>query len=260
MPSPRFRVLLLRRLRLPRPVAPRTCAGRGRLTPWATTGLHVRPPVCSHLEPSRPSPSSRAGQARVCQEAGARVACNVRRADMNIDVPVCDDRRIDVVANGLSWWHGTQQPVDATIVSPVMRAGGAQPDGAARRKRHQTYTPSSCAHAAAPWWSSALRSRGVLAQGLPPGSGCSPATCLGRAGGHASSSACGMGGPVVRAARCRCTARRGRVLVRTPAGWGVQRRRKGARAARGPHGRAVAASDDWQPPRSSLEPCFLRTR
>eukprot|EP00439_Symbiodinium_sp_Y106_P066192 s3299_g10.t1 len=43
---------------------------------------------------------------------------------MNIDVPVCDDRRIFVVANGLSWWHGTQQPVDATIVSPVMRAGG----------------------------------------------------------------------------------------------------------------------------------------
>ena len=67
---------------------------------------------------------------------------------MNIDVPVSDDRRIEVVANGLPMWHGAQQAVDATIVSPVTRAGDAQPgadvhpgravDGA-RRKRHQTY-------------------------------------------------------------------------------------------------------------------------
>ena len=67
---------------------------------------------------------------------------------MNIDVPVADDRRIEVVANGLALWHGSQQAVDATIVSPVTRAGGAQPgadvhpcravDSAARRKR-QTY-------------------------------------------------------------------------------------------------------------------------
>ena len=70
-------------------------------------------------------------------------------ADMNIDVPVSDDRRIEVVANGLSLWHGAQQAVDATIVSPVTRAGDAQPGAdvhpgravaaAARRKRHQTY-------------------------------------------------------------------------------------------------------------------------
>ena len=68
---------------------------------------------------------------------------------MNIDVPVSDDRRIEVVANGLSLWHGAQQAVDATIVSPVTRAGEAQPgadvhpgravDGAAGRKCHQTY-------------------------------------------------------------------------------------------------------------------------
>ena len=57
---------------------------------------------------------------------------------MNIDVPVSDDHN-----------HGSQQAVDATIVSPVARAGEAQPgadvhpgwavEGAARRKRHQTY-------------------------------------------------------------------------------------------------------------------------
>ena len=68
---------------------------------------------------------------------------------MNIDVPVAGDRRIEVVGNGLALWHGSQQAVDATIVSPVTRAGDAQPgadvhpgravDSAARRKRRQTY-------------------------------------------------------------------------------------------------------------------------
>ena len=77
------------------------------------------------------------------------VARNVRVADMNIDVPISDDRRIEVVANGLSLRHSAQQAVDATIVSPVTRGGEAQPvadvhpgravDGAARRKRHQSY-------------------------------------------------------------------------------------------------------------------------
>ena len=46
-------------------------------------------------------------------------------ADMNINVAVTDDRRIEVVANGLPLWHGSQQAVDATIVSPVTRNGKA---------------------------------------------------------------------------------------------------------------------------------------
>eukprot|EP00439_Symbiodinium_sp_Y106_P044021 s6837_g5.t1 len=72
---------------------------------------------------------------------------------MNIDVPVAGDRRIEVVGNGLALWHGSQQAADATIVSPVTRAGDAQPgadvhpgravDSAARRKRRQTQPPSS---------------------------------------------------------------------------------------------------------------------
>ena len=145
VPSPLFRVLLLRRLRLPLPVTPRTCACRGRLD---SLGDHRAACATSGVLASRALPLERA-VARVCQEAGARVARNVRLADMNIDVPVSDDRRIEVVANGLSLWHGAQQAVDATIVSPVTRAGDAQPgadvhpgravDAAARRKRHQTY-------------------------------------------------------------------------------------------------------------------------
>ena len=46
-------------------------------------------------------------------------------ADMNIDVAVSDDHHIEVVASGLPLWHGSQHAIDATIVSPVMRAGGA---------------------------------------------------------------------------------------------------------------------------------------
>ena len=68
---------------------------------------------------------------------------------MNIDVPVSDARRIEVVANGLPLWHGAQLAIDATIVSPVTRTGSARPGAdtrpaaavqdAARRKRRQTY-------------------------------------------------------------------------------------------------------------------------
>ena len=85
----------------------------------------------------------------MCREAGARVARNVRVADMNVQVPVTDGRRIEVVANGLPLWHGAQLALDATIVSPVTRSGDPHPradtqpgwavDNAARRKRRDTY-------------------------------------------------------------------------------------------------------------------------
>ncbi|OLP78998.1 hypothetical protein AK812_SmicGene40774 [Symbiodinium microadriaticum] len=46
---------------------------------------------------------------------------------MNVDVPVADARRIEVVANGLLLWHGPQLALDATIVSPLTRLGEAHP-------------------------------------------------------------------------------------------------------------------------------------
>ena len=68
---------------------------------------------------------------------------------MNLDVPVSDEQRIEVVANGLPLWHGSQLALDATIVSPLTRRGEAHPRAdvqpgcavaaAARRKRFQTY-------------------------------------------------------------------------------------------------------------------------
>ena len=107
LPSPLFRVLILRRLRLPLPVAPRTCACRGRLD---SLGDHRAACATSGVLASRALPLN--GLLRVCQEAGARVARNVRLVGMNFDVPVADDRRIsriEVVANGLALWHGSQQ-------------------------------------------------------------------------------------------------------------------------------------------------------
>eukprot|EP00439_Symbiodinium_sp_Y106_P053150 s5083_g7.t1 len=69
---------------------------------------------------------------------------------MNLDVPVSDERRIEVVVNGLPLWHGSQLALDATIVSPLTRRGEAHPRAdvqpscavaaEARRKRTQTYT------------------------------------------------------------------------------------------------------------------------
>ena len=60
---------------------------------------------------------------------------NMRLSDMNLDVPVGDERRIEVVANGLPLWHGAQLAVDATIVSPVARSGAAQAGAAERPGR-----------------------------------------------------------------------------------------------------------------------------
>ena len=145
IPSAQFRVLLLRRLRMPLPLAPRRCACHGQLDPL---GDHRAACATSGVLSTRALPLEHA-VARVCREAGARVARNVRLADMNLDVPVADARRIEVVANGLPLWHGSQLAVDATLVSPLTRQGQAHPradvqpgsavDAAARRKRNNTY-------------------------------------------------------------------------------------------------------------------------
>ena len=141
--SAQFRVLLLRRLRLPLPLAPRHCHCRGQLDPW---GDHRAAYATAGVLPARAIPLERA-LARVCREAGARVARGVRLAGRNLEASV--KRRIEVVCNGLPLWHGAQLAVDATIVSPVGRTGepragaDARPvlslDQAALRKRRHTY-------------------------------------------------------------------------------------------------------------------------
>ena len=71
---------------------------------------------------SRGCPLERAA-ARVCREAGARVSVNTRLADLNLVVDQVDDRRLEVVANGLPLWNGVQLAVDTTLVSPLTACG-----------------------------------------------------------------------------------------------------------------------------------------
>ena len=62
--------------------------------------------------------------ARVCREAGARVSLNVRVHDL--DLPPLgrpDNRRIEIIADGLPLFHGAQLAVDTTMVS-ALRADG----------------------------------------------------------------------------------------------------------------------------------------
>ena len=119
-PSDLFRILLLRRLRLPLPLFARTC--RCRRT-FDSLGDHRAACAQSGALRSRGGPLERAA-ARVCREAGARVTTHTRLADLNVQhVQHIDDRRIEVIANGLALWGGAQLAVDTTIVSPLTRAG-----------------------------------------------------------------------------------------------------------------------------------------
>ena len=66
--------------------------------------------------------------ARVCREAGARVAENVLLHALNVPaLSNRDNRQIEVVANGLPLFGGAQLAVDTTLVSPIRRNGTAQP-------------------------------------------------------------------------------------------------------------------------------------
>ena len=92
-------------------------------TPLATTGVRVRFQGCW----------DEGGFARVCGEAGGRVTLNVRVSDL--DLPprgVPDQRRLEVVADGLPLFHDVQLAIDTTLVSAVRgdgRTWSAVPQG-----------------------------------------------------------------------------------------------------------------------------------
>ena len=122
--SPPFRpaLLLLRHLRLPLPLSARTCRCRRPLDPLGDHRAACSRPGALR---SRGCPLERAA-ARVCRETGARVTTNTLVRDLNVAVSRFDDRRIEVIANGLPLWNGAQLAVDTTIVSPLTAAGGAR--------------------------------------------------------------------------------------------------------------------------------------
>ena len=47
-------------------------------------------------------------------------------------VHVLDGRRLEVVADGLTLWHGAQLAIDTTLVSPLHRDGNARRTAADR--------------------------------------------------------------------------------------------------------------------------------
>ena len=116
---PKYRVVLLRRLRLPLPLAPRRCRCGGRLD---ALGDHRSACAQVGVLAHRAGPLERAA-ARICREAGVRIATHVALRDMNLDAPATDGRRIEIVANGLHVWRGAQAAVDTT---PAMGGGSHQ--------------------------------------------------------------------------------------------------------------------------------------
>ena len=82
------------------------------------------------------------GATRVCREAGARVRTKEMVRDLDL-LPHdgVDNRRLEVVADGLCLHGGAQLAVDTTLVSALARGGSVKrgadrTDGAAPRKEH----------------------------------------------------------------------------------------------------------------------------
>ena len=68
--------------------------------------------------------------ARICKEAGARVKFNALLRDMNVRVASSDARWIEVLAQDLPCFGGSQLAVDVTLRSALTRSGEAQPGAA----------------------------------------------------------------------------------------------------------------------------------
>ena len=109
-----FRVLLLRRLRLPLPLTAAFCRCRRRQDEF---GDHLAACPRSGVLRARGAPLERAA-ARVCREAGATVATNVLVRDLNVAPCRQDDRRIEVIANGLPLWGGSKSQSTPPLCRP----------------------------------------------------------------------------------------------------------------------------------------------
>ena len=100
-----FRILLLRRLRLPFPLTSRVFRCGRQIDPF---GHHC--PACSRAGVlGRRGHAVESAAARVCREAGARVTTNVMLRDLDLFLPQgADGRRLEVVADGLPLFDGAQ--------------------------------------------------------------------------------------------------------------------------------------------------------
>ena len=139
--SQTFRVLLLRRLHLPLSLSARACqCGR----PLDAFGHHRSACATSGVLGRRGFPLESAA-ARVCREAGPGVRTNVMVRDLDpLPRDRVDNRRLEVVADGLSLHGGAQLAIDTTLVSPLARDGSVKrgadrTDGAVLGRKERTY-------------------------------------------------------------------------------------------------------------------------
>lgn len=134
-----FRILLLRRLRLPLPLTERVCRCRRIHDPL---GDHRSACARTGVLRSREVPLEHAA-ARVCREAGARVTMHTRLAHLNLPaVQRIDERTIEVIANGLPPWHGSQLAIDTTLVSPLTSEAQPRRRGGAVCSSSPTHSPA----------------------------------------------------------------------------------------------------------------------
>ena len=137
-------MILLRRLRQALPLSVRNCrCGR----PLDFCGHHRA--ACARAGVlGRRGFALESVAARTCREAGGRVRTNMLVRDMDLDVPIADARRLEVVVDGLPLQGGAQLAADTTLVCALHadgrpRLGAAKHDGVAlkvaRRKKSTVY-------------------------------------------------------------------------------------------------------------------------
>ena len=89
------------------------------MTVSGTTSLHVLGQASSvpgaGLSSARPPAFAGRPEPRLPSTSGF--------GDLNVDVARQDERRIEVIANGLELWGGSQLAVDTTLVSPLTSSG-----------------------------------------------------------------------------------------------------------------------------------------
>ena len=123
---------------------------------------HVWPPSCSVFEGWGVGLQRflERAVAQVCREAGGRVGLDrfIRDLDLGAFNPL-GGRRIEVIVDGLSLWHGAQLAVDTTVVSPLHGDDGTQPPRAVWHcrqlaGRREPQTPNLQVMEGGPdWWS-----------------------------------------------------------------------------------------------------------
>ena len=140
-----FRVVLLRRLRLPLPLSVHQCRCGRSLDVFG----HHRAACARAGVLGRRGFAVESAGARMCREAGGRVVFNAMLRDFDLGAPnPLDSRRVEILADGLPLFGGAQLAVDTTLVSALHCDGSAHSHAAnvegaalfaARRRKDRTY-------------------------------------------------------------------------------------------------------------------------